>query len=272
MRRVTELTRTIRFCLSQDGTLASDASPDNTFAAWPTMRGLGRYYELLVNCRGEVNAETGFFMNIKEIDEAARTVALPLVAGASTAGAPVGFGTLLRGILSSLASRLPEGLEGVELRLTPTYSVRMSTQEMGSIYLSQSYEFSAAHRLHAQAFSEEENRRVYGKCNNPAGHGHNYRLEVTVRCPVDAKGSAMEVEKLDALVRGAVIDKLDHKRLDTDVREFAGVVTTVENIARVVYGMLEEPLKQAGAGLDQVRVWETGKTVCTYRSDRARAC
>src|SRR5690348_12545521 len=77
-----ELTRTVRFCLNGDGTLATDSAASNTFAWWPAMRGLGRYYELEVTCRGEADPVTGYFMNIKRIDEVVRQAALPRVSEA----------------------------------------------------------------------------------------------------------------------------------------------------------------------------------------------
>jgi 6-pyruvoyltetrahydropterin/6-carboxytetrahydropterin synthase len=260
-----ELSRTIRFCLSHDGTLASDAPADNTYAAWPPMRGLGRYYELTVTCRGEVDPMTGFFMNIKRIDEAARAAALPLVARAAGTDRAARLGELLRDMMQALGRPLDQSVTALELGLTPTYSLRIESGAMDQALITQRYEFSAAHRLHAEELSAQENRRVFGKCNNPAGHGHNYHLEVTVRGPIGADGCVAPIEHLDALVNRAVIEKLDHKHLDQDVPQFASLNTTVENIARVIYGELREPLAGAGLELDQVRVWETGKTVCTYR-------
>ena len=262
-----ELSRTIRFCLAQDGSLSGDASRDNTFAAWPPMRGLGRYYELTVTCRGEADPATGYFMNIKRIDEAARAAALPIISAASRSAQPAPFGRLLHDILTALDPELDRRVTAVALRLTPTYTLTIEKHAMSHALISQCYEFSAAHRLHAAALSDEENRRVFGKCNNPAGHGHNYQLEVTVRCPIDSSGAVLSAEQLDALVNRAVVEKLDHKHLDHDVPQFRGTNTTVENIARVVYRMLQDQVKQIGVELDQVRVWETGKTVCTYRGE-----
>lgn len=260
-----ELSRTIRFCLSQGGGLASDAPADNTFAAWPPMRGLGAYYELVVVCRGEPDPVTGFFMNIKEIDRAARIDALPLVARGAQSHPPAAIGRLLVEAMGRTNAALDGSVVSVELRLTPTYRIRVESHDMQHAYVSQRFEFSAAHRLHSGRLTPGENLQTFGKCNNPAGHGHNYRLEVTVRCPIGSDGQVVEAESLDALVEGSVVEKLDHKNLDVDVEQFAGINTTVENISRVVYEMLADAMKGRPYTLDQVRVWETGKTVCTYR-------
>jgi 6-pyruvoyltetrahydropterin/6-carboxytetrahydropterin synthase len=262
-----ELSRTIRFCLAHDGSLSSDAPRHNTFAAWPPMRGLGRYYELTVTCRGVADATTGYFMNIKQIDEAVRAGALPLIAAAAQAPGPPPLGWLMRDIISALGPRLRDCVRAAQLRLTPMHSLGMEKHAMSQLLVSQRYEFSAAHRLHAAALSDEENRRIFGKCNNPAGHGHNYQLEVTVRCPVSARGDVMAIEQLDAVVNAAVIEKLDHKHLDVDVPQFRGVNTTVENIARIIHGMLRDEVRRLGVELEEVRVWETGKTVCSYQGE-----
>lgn len=262
-----ELSRTIRFCLSQGGVLAGDAPPDNPFAAWPPMRGLGAYYELVVTCQGETDPLTGFFMNIKEIDRAARAHALPLISLAARADRPWPLGELLLRTLRVLDAALHGTVTRVELKLTPTYRIGMDRNDIAHATISQRFEFSAAHRLHSDRLTAEQNLETFGKCNNPAGHGHNYGLEVTVRCPLSAEGEVVSVESLDALVDQAVVRRLDHKNLDVDVPQFKGVNTTVENISRVVYGMLEAAMKGKPYSLECVRVWETGKTVCSYRGD-----
>ena len=112
---------------------------------------------------------------------------------------------------------------------------------MPKVFLTRRYKFSAAHRLHSETLSEEENRRVYGKCNNPAGHGHNYCLEVTVTGPVDPEtGMCSDVEELDRVVKESVIEKLDHKHLNFEVEEFDGRVPTGENIVQVVWEILSK--------------------------------
>lgn len=261
-----DLSRTVRFCLMPDGSLAADAPVSNSFAAWPPMRGLGRYYELTVTCRGEPDERTGYFMNIKRIDAAARELALPVIA--DHAGDPnlaSQFGGMLAAVIARLNAALDDSVIDVSLRLTPTLAIALEQTNMTRVRIAQQYDFAAAHRLHVPTMSEADNIATFGKCNNPAGHGHNYRVEVTVFAPVDANGGAMPAEQLDAIVNANVIEHLDHKNLDIDVPQFADMNTSVENIARVIYEMLGPAVASAGLQLDEVKVWETAKTVCSYR-------
>src|SRR5579863_1351726 len=97
---------------------------------------------------------------------------------------------------------------------------------MTGVRLTARYRFSASHRLATPALSAEDNRRIYGKCNNPYGHGHDYVLEVSVEGLVDADGQLVRRQELDALVAERVLTLLDHKDLNTDVDGFAGRATT----------------------------------------------
>ncbi|MEM8738498.1 MAG: 6-carboxytetrahydropterin synthase [Planctomycetota bacterium] len=274
-----ELSRTVRFGLSPDE--GDDQTPrDNTFSAWPAVRGLGRYYELHVACRGEADPATGYFINIKHIDTAVREGVLPILRSAigrdGRGGAGVAMGRLMREGFEALQPRLGGSVVRVGLQLAPTLELAVTREglevgDMGEVLVKQQYEFSAAHRLHVPGRSDAENRATFGKCNNPAGHGHNYRVEVTVRSPIDASGRTLDVAALDAVVDARVIEKLDHKHLNHDVPEFAERNPSVEHIAQVVWGMLGPGLggALAGAELAEVAVWETGKTVCVYRGEGA---
>jgi 6-pyruvoyltetrahydropterin/6-carboxytetrahydropterin synthase len=130
------------------------------------------------------------------------------------------------------------------------------------VYLTRRYRFSAGHRLHNDAFDDEENRRVYGKCNNPNGHGHNYLLEVTVAGAIDpATGMVFDLVELDGIVAEHVLEKLDHKNLNLDMENFRAQVPTTENLCLEIYKLLQTPLEEAGQGrrvrLDRVRLEET---------------
>lgn len=133
--------------------------------------------------------------------------------------------------------------------------------------LTRRYSFAASHRLHSPQLSEEENRRIYGKCNNPYGHGHNYHLEVTVAGAVSATtGMLVQVPELDAFVDGEVLEAFGHKNLNAEVPEFAGQVPTTENVCREIYRRLE---KFPGARLQRVRVEETGANSFEYAGEIA---
>ncbi|MEM6458777.1 MAG: 6-carboxytetrahydropterin synthase [Planctomycetota bacterium] len=271
-----DLTRTVRFCLTPDP--ADDDTPrSNTYSAWPAPRGLPRYYELHVTCRGEADPRTGYFINIKHIDTAVRGHALPLLRAAvadEPAAAATPMGTLMRDLLAVLNPALDHTVTRLGLQLTPRIEIAVtpapeSKLTMDRVQLSQEYEFSAAHRLHVPEYSDEENRQTFGKCNNPAGHGHNYRVRIVVDAPIDPAGHTLAVADLDAAVDRHVIEHLDHKHLNRDVPAFADRNPSVEHIAQVVWGMLVDALPRefpgAGVTLAEVSVWETGKTVCTYR-------
>ncbi len=295
-----ELTRTVRFCLNDD---PQHAVPPrhNTFSAWPPMRGLGRFYQVHVTCAGQPDPKTGYFLNIKHIDTAFRNHVLPNLnqlihhnhanANANvsdttpknTAGnsADIPMGNLLHTMLNQLQKPLHDSVVSLAFELTPFYSLTMHATDPKHITIRQQYDFAAAHRLHVADLSDEQNRDIFGKCNNPSGHGHNYRVEVAVICPINPDGNVFDVEQLDAVVDEHAIEKLDHKHLNCDVAQFADLNPSVENIAMVIYDMLHDPIAQLcisnghsnskntegqnAGGLDEIRVWETGKTVCTYR-------
>jgi 6-pyruvoyltetrahydropterin/6-carboxytetrahydropterin synthase len=125
------------------------------------------------------------------------------------------------------------------------------------------YRFSASHRLHLSQLSEEENTRLYGKCNNPFGHGHDYVLEVTTEGPVDSKtGRILPLSELDKLVQDCVLSRFEHRNVNLDVPEFRELVPTTENIATVISELLNENWDSYifGAGrLRRVHVQETDR-------------
>jgi 6-pyruvoyltetrahydropterin/6-carboxytetrahydropterin synthase len=133
------------------------------------------------------------------------------------------------------------------------------------VKLTRRYRFSASHRLQTPALSPEENQRLYGKCNNPYGHGHDYVLDVTLEGPRDASGQVANRAALDGLVAQRVLARLDHKNLNTDVAELAAVVPTTENLASSIRGMLVKDWPLA-ARLQRVRVSETDRNIFELES------
>ena len=122
-------------------------------------------------------------------------------------------------------------------------------------YLSRRYRLSASHRLHSEAYSAEENRAVYGKCNNPHGHGHNYAVEVTLGGPVDAEtGMVCDLGELDEFARTHLLGRFDGMNLNT-LDEFREVVPTTENFTAEVYRIFQG---FTGAKVVRVRIEETG--------------
>jgi len=122
-------------------------------------------------------------------------------------------------------------------------------------YLTRRYWFSASHRLHSPEMSAEQNQTIYGKCNNPHGHGHNYSLEVTVSGPVDSQtGMVCNLVDLDRFVNEKILERFGHQNLNT-LEEFQETVPTTENLCVEVYGVLQKGFHHAQ--VDKVRVEET---------------
>ena len=124
------------------------------------------------------------------------------------------------------------------------------------------YKFAASHRLHSGQFSDDENRELYGKCNNPFGHGHDYVLDVSVTGPVDAaSGQVVNLQVLDRLVSQHILRDFDHKYFNADVQDFANVIPTSENIIQVMQSRLQEHWRTSFAGewprLEKIRLRET---------------
>jgi 6-pyruvoyltetrahydropterin/6-carboxytetrahydropterin synthase len=131
------------------------------------------------------------------------------------------------------------------------------------VYLTRKAEFSASHFYHNPEFSAEENRRLFGKCNNPNGHGHNYTLEVTVKGQVDAlSGFVVDLKELKAVLEREVLSAMDHRFLNKEVPEFARTIPTTENLAIAIWKRLRPKLERAA--LHRVRVYETPDLFVDY--------
>jgi len=122
-------------------------------------------------------------------------------------------------------------------------------------HLSRRYLFSASHRLHSDAMSDQENQETYGKCNNPYGHGHNYRVEVTVSGQVDEQtGMVCNLADLDSFIEKEILARFDHENLNT-MKEFAQEVPTTENLCIQIYEIVQRGFPHAH--LERVRLEET---------------
>ncbi|KAL1935131.1 hypothetical protein VTP01DRAFT_4271 [Rhizomucor pusillus] len=144
-------------------------------------------------------------------------------------------------------------------------------------YLTRTESFSAAHRLHSIRLTDEENYRLYGKCNHPNYHGHNYKVEITVRGPVDLdNGMVVNMTDLKEVIKEAVLDPLDHKNLDLDVPFFSVQPSTTENLAVFIwknfkYFFDQHPvLKHSQAQIYKVRLQETEHNVVEFMGESTR--
>lgn len=135
-------------------------------------------------------------------------------------------------------------------------------------YLTRRYRFAASHRLHSDAMSDAENAAIYGKCNNPHGHGHNYAIEVTVSGPVDERtGMVCNLVDLDGVVHREVLERFDLQNLNL-MQEFAKNVPTTENLCQAIYDILQRTFPHAH--LERVRIEETMLNSFEYAGEGSR--
>ncbi len=264
-----ELRRTVRFTIAPDG---SSEGGLNGYGGKPPVRSLGLTGEIEVICRGEPDENTGYLIDIKRIDDAVRATFVPALGRLYRDHPETEPATALPGLLTDLPKALPGIYGGAVWRLSPAQTVsmetKMNTPDPSRVLLRSTFDLAAAHRLHMPTLSDEQNRELFGKCNNPAGHGHNYRVEVRVGLDAHAPPGAW-ADAIERAVERTIITPFDHKHLNEDTPEFSsenGVNPTVENIARVFYERLAPAIGAVSPAmaLAGVRVWETDRTSATY--------
>ena len=261
-----ELTRTVRFCINLAPTRPSRDDRNNTFAAFPSMDGIGVYYEIEVSCRGGLDPTTGYVMNISAIDEAVRNRAIPLIRRVVLETPDQQPCVVLAESLRAIQESLAGSVSKIRWRLSPYYSLSMSADTMDRFQISQQFDFAAAHRLHSPTLDERGNRETFGKCNNPNGHGHNYRLQVDASASLSdtPEGPKLDLAVLERIVNEQVIQRFDHTHLNLDRPEFATLNPSVEHIAKVCHDLLLLPIDEAGGRLELITIWETDRTSCSY--------
>ena len=251
----------------------SDADNFELFGAAANPNSHGHNYVLEVMVKGDVDADDGMVINLATLDALLKTEVLtnydhkhlnrqhPVFVG-NPSLQPTCENITIE-IWQRIAPSLPDGLlHRVRLyekstRFTDYYGEGLM------VYLTKVYEFSAAHRLHSHALSDAENRDIFGKCNNPAGHGHNYILEVTVKGDVDAKtGLVAGLNLLDEVVEKQVYTRFDYKHLNLDTPEFETLNPTSENFVKVLWDVLEPNLQPVV--LHRLRLRETPKNHFDY--------
>jgi len=271
------LSRETRFALVPPGG-TDTGQQKNSWAGWPATDLIAPQLRLQLILAGNADAQTGYLCNIKVIDDMFRDIiindlipnaAQPMTAQAmleiawqrtlelwpSYVNSPTAFAATSRPTIQSLCLHQSPYLSYARHTNAATHpQVKTMTQST----LTHQFEFSAAHRLHCDHLSDKQNRELFSKCNNPAGHGHNYVVEVSIsQAPSEQTlpvGLAQVIETVNALV----IDKLDHKHLNVDIDYFADVNPTVENISTAIFGWLDGQFD--AAQLQAVKVFETPKT------------
>jgi 6-pyruvoyltetrahydropterin/6-carboxytetrahydropterin synthase len=134
------------------------------------------------------------------------------------------------------------------------------------VYLTRKFHFSASHRIYDPDLSDEENIRIYGKCSNPNGHGHNYVLEVTVAGEINKQtGYVMDIKDLKTIVNKELIEKVDHKNLNLDVDFMATIIPTAENIISQFWNVIAGKINSSNRKLYSLRLFETENNSVEYR-------
>ncbi len=277
-----KLVRVVRFSI--DPFLQQDSVGFNSFCSKPSGEGLSIFFELTVELTGAVEPATGFVVNVVDIDRNIRQQVVPIFAKSVKEhfrqGRHIGFVEITELLRNSAvllkdkfeyrqslaASQGQSGwvrLSKVSLHLNPFRKVTIGacadSEDKKMVYFSEKFEFAAMHRLWNPEFSDSRNREVFGKCANPAGHGHNYVVEVTVKT---AANEDFRIGDFERTVDDQVIKHLDHKNLNADVAQFRHSNPTVENLAVFVW---EKLAGEFGRGrLHCVTVWENDRTCSSY--------
>jgi len=266
------LTRKISFSSGHRYWFDSKSEAENRviFGDWASRFNHGHNYVLWVSCSGEVNEPNGMVVNIKWIDDALKSLVLSKFDQKSINDEVDGFANNAPSVenlllhFRALLNELPGGvtLVGLKLEETPLlYGEWDLENEM--VTLTRVYEFAASHRLDVPELGESENLRLFGKCNNLHGHGHNYVLEVTVSGDIDpVSGMMVDLGELDSVCEREVVDRYDHKNLDLDIPEFAGKNTTSEVVSQMIFDRLDGKVP---GRLERVRLLETARNVFEVR-------
>ena len=283
-----KLARQVRFSINPF--LPKDSEGFNSFVSEPAGEGLSIFFELSVEVAGEVEPATGFVVNVTDIDRNVREFVVPVFAERIRQNfrraEHIGF-FAIAGLLKSCWGQLADKsgtarLSRLSLKLNPFRKVAIDSKDLGMVYFSEKFEFAATHKLWNNDFSKQRNLEVFGKCANPAGHGHNYVVEVTIKMPapleVHTEDAAVApcdlplmgpvdtdsfcIGDFERVVDDELIKVVDHKNLNADVSQFSKANPTVENIASFAWNKLVG--KFGEALLHCVTVWETDKTYCSY--------
>jgi 6-pyruvoyltetrahydropterin/6-carboxytetrahydropterin synthase len=260
-----KLNRSVRF--SVNPFLPADESGYNSFASRPSGEGLAAFLELVVELTGEINPATGLIVNVSDIDEVVREAAVPVFAeGIRThykARCHISYNNLtqfLKIAWGHLEGRFGRAeLSRLSLKLNPFRTLSITVSDCEMVYFSEKFEFAAAHKLWNERFNERKNIKTFGRCANPAGHGHNYIVEVTIKWPA---GQEIRTGDFEKVVYERLIKQVDHKNLNEDIAEFGKITPTVENIAVFAWKKLVGGFNNAV--LHCVTVWETDKTYSSY--------
>ncbi|WP_035348277.1 6-carboxytetrahydropterin synthase [Heyndrickxia ginsengihumi] len=246
----------------------SEEKNADTFGLCSNVHGHGHDYVLEVMVKGKVNPKSGIVVNITDVDKVVKTFVCNELDGKFLNKEVPYFQTnlpttenIVKFLWDSLHGNLPN-CELHKIRLKENdflYAEKEGAASM--VRLTRRYHFSTAHRLHSNDLSVEENKALFGKCNNPYGHGHNYYLEVTVKgIPDPITGMIIDLTELDEIVDQEIMSRFDHKHLNLDTEEFKTLNPTSENVAVVIWDLLSPKL----SNLFKIGLFETEKNYFEY--------
>jgi len=269
------VTRAAHFSAAHNFWLDGLSEADNrailgaTASPWPH----GHDYRVELTIEGDIQPDTGMVVNLAHLDELLQEYAVRPLHGTWLNKQVPEFGMkppCLENLALYLCTRLSQrigGLKIVQLRLaeSPDLSLDYRPQEGESMLMTRRYDFCAAHRLHNPRLSDEENAAIFGACNNPHGHGHNYLLSVTVSGDPDpVTGLMVDLDALDRVVHEEVIEAMDHRHLNIEVPEFHQTVPTTENLCKIVWDRL---VGKVPGRLRKVTIQETPNNLFEYVGD-----
>ena len=261
------LSRQIRF--SVDPFALQQTEGFNSYASKPTGEGIGIYFALWVDLISELDSNTGFVINVSEIDKLIRSNVVPTFTRSLQSFFANRKTPTLWDMVALLGICMPvvqtgfpdKKLGGLRLELNPFRQITITSEVAGMFTFSEKFEFAAMHRLWNEQFDEKANFEMFGKCANPAGHGHNYVLEVHVQSAIEQVEPGW-VSDYQQAVKDGFLDLVDHKNLNVDVPGFEALNPTVENLAYFAWEKLAGRFKNCK--LVKITVWENDRTYCSY--------
>ncbi|MBL8088284.1 MAG: 6-carboxytetrahydropterin synthase [Chthonomonas sp.] len=228
----------------------------------------GHNYALEASFAGQIDPVTGMVINIKDLDAILHERVLGSMDLRSLNDEVEYFRDhcpTVENILAYIRSQLqqlPPAVRLTRLKLEETpllYGELYCDEFKDMLTITRIYEFAASHRLHSDQLTQAQNDELFGKCNNPMGHGHNYVLEVTVGGePNPTTGMIVDITALDHVVNTEIVDRYDHKNLNADLPEFHGLVPTSEVVAHHIFKALQNSVP---AKLVRVRLHETARNI-----------
>lgn len=276
LNRPVRLTRVVRFSAGHRFWREGHSAQENRllFGEWASPYNHGHNYVLSATYIGQVVQAHGMVVNIKDIDDFLKEKVVSRFDGKSLNDEVPDYRHRTPNLenltldLKETLSKFDDDVPLIALRLEemPDFWAEWEKGMDNTVRLTRSYEFAASHRLHCPDMSQEENLELFGKCNNEAGHGHNYIVQVTVEAEPDPEtGMAIDLGRFDEVVAAEVVDRYDHKNFNEDIPEFAGKNPTSEVVVQEIFSRLDGKVP---GRLYKVRLEETARNIFeVVRSD-----